>query len=381
MILKSVRIQNFRSILDETLACDDLTALVGTNGAGKSAFLRALALFYDTTLNYGSEDFYNRDVRAEIEITVTFGSLDDDELARFSSYLQNDELSVTRVLTWDSEKRTDKYHGSTLQNPEFEPIKNAASAADLKAKYQQLQATQKYLALPKYTNKPDAVAALRAWEGTNLKECVRQRDDGQFFGFKEVAQGYLGRHTKFIYIPAVRDAADDAVESRGSAITQLMDLVVRSVLEQRPDVQEFKGEVARRYQEVFDPTNLQEIASLAGLLTKTLSTFVPGATVDLSWLKSAGIDIPLPKADLRLEEDGFVSAVERTGHGLQRAFILTLLQHLAIAQRAIPPSPSTATTANPGIQPQLQQLKLPNLILGIEEPELYQHPDRERHLV
>ena len=56
------------------------------------------------------------------------------------------------------------------------------------------------------------------------------RDDGKFFGFAGVSQGYLGYFTKFIKVPAVRDAAEDAAEGRGSCITEIMDLVVRSSL-------------------------------------------------------------------------------------------------------------------------------------------------------
>jgi predicted ATP-dependent endonuclease of OLD family len=46
MKMQSVHVRNFRSVLDETLACAELTALVGANGSGKSAFSRALDLFY-----------------------------------------------------------------------------------------------------------------------------------------------------------------------------------------------------------------------------------------------------------------------------------------------------------------------------------------------
>ena len=42
MIIKSVRESNLRSLLEETLNCESLTALVGPVGAGKSPFLRAL---------------------------------------------------------------------------------------------------------------------------------------------------------------------------------------------------------------------------------------------------------------------------------------------------------------------------------------------------
>jgi len=41
----------------------------------------------------------------------------------------------------------------------------------------------------------------------------------------------------------------------------------------------------------------------------------------------------MPEAEVKLLEDGYESAVQRTGHGLQRAFILTMLQHLIAARK------------------------------------------------
>jgi putative ATP-dependent endonuclease of the OLD family len=80
----------------------------------------------------------------------------------------------------------------------------------------------------------------------------------------------------------------------------------------------------------------------------------------------------MPKADIKLIEDGYSAAVSRTGHGLQRAFVFTMLQHLAVASHKAdwgePPDKSEEKTG------------LPNIILAIEEPELYQHPNRQRHL-
>jgi len=46
MILHSVDVKNFRSILKETMLFDSATALVGANGTGKSSFLHALNIFY-----------------------------------------------------------------------------------------------------------------------------------------------------------------------------------------------------------------------------------------------------------------------------------------------------------------------------------------------
>lgn len=47
MIIELLEIKNFRCIHEESLECDDLTAILGRNGSGKSAFLHALAMFYN----------------------------------------------------------------------------------------------------------------------------------------------------------------------------------------------------------------------------------------------------------------------------------------------------------------------------------------------
>ena len=158
------------------------------------------------------------------------------------------------------------------------------------------------------------------------------RDDGQFFGFTEVANGYLGRHTRFIHIPAVRDASDDATEGKGSCVTEIMDLVVRRALARRKDFMELKNETQKKYSEIMDPEKLTELSGLETQLSDTLRYYAPETDVSMEWAKLVDIDFPLPKAEVKLDEDGYKSSVQRTGHGLQRAFILTMLQHLVAAK-------------------------------------------------
>ena len=49
MLIQKIRVKNYRSIKDETLHLDRITALVGRNGAGNSSFLRALEMFYNSS--------------------------------------------------------------------------------------------------------------------------------------------------------------------------------------------------------------------------------------------------------------------------------------------------------------------------------------------
>lgn len=63
MMLKSVKIENYRSIKDVTLCCDNLTVLLGANGSGKSSFLRAIDLFGAEKPDLAKDDYYNGGLR------------------------------------------------------------------------------------------------------------------------------------------------------------------------------------------------------------------------------------------------------------------------------------------------------------------------------
>lgn len=372
MIIKSVRVVNFRSIADETLHCERLTALVGRNGAGKSSFLRAVDLFYSTTPKVDADDFYDGRTDEEIVIAITFSDLSDKAAEAFSPYIQNGELTVERVFRWDGAKAVVKYHGSKLQHQAFDAIRNASTAAEKKRLYEELRPADSYSSMPKWRNVAEGTQAIQVWEEEHPEACVRQRDDGQFFGFTEVAQGCLKKFTTFLFIPAIRDAASDAAEGPRSSLTTLMDLVVRNVIASRAAVKSLREETQKRYEELIGPARSTELPLLSDKLTDTLKTFAPEASVDLRWLPLDDVTIPMPRADIRLVEDGYSAPVNRTGHGLQRAFVLTMLQHLALAQ----------THTGEGAEGDDQQpapVTLPDLVLAVEEPELYQHPNRQRH--
>ena len=384
MIIKTLRIQNFRCVLESTLQCEPLTAAVGPNGSGKSSFLRALELFYSPRPVVRQEDFYNNDTTRDIEITITFTELTGEAKSRFGAYVQSGDLTVTRVLSLRDGAQRSTLHGSRLQNPDFKLVREAPSASVGNRLYAELRVAQKYGALPTARSHRAALEALDGWEREHPDDTVRDRDEGQFFGFNEVAQGYLGRFTKLISVPAVRDATTDAAEGRGSAITELMDLVVRNTLAQREDIRQLREETQTRYREIVDAAATGSLQQLEARLNMTLNSFVSDAAVQLAWLPPEEINIPQPRADVKLSEDGYAAAVERTGHGLQRAFILTMLQHLAVARPQPEEEQEEPEAAESGdtieATTDRSEAIFPDLVLSIEEPELYQHPSRQRHL-
>jgi len=387
MIIESIHVKNFRSIYDERISCERLTALVGANGSGKSSFLYALRDFYSGSPTISLDDFYNQNGLDEICISITFKELSTEAEKQFSEYLQNNILTVERIFKLsDTGKIISAYHGSTLQNPEFEGIKNAFEIKDsgktAKIVYDELKKNLKYSSLPGWVktlrqNKEN----MGKWESDHPQDCVRIRDNGQFFDFNEGSQGNLGRFSRLLFIPAIKDASEEAYESKNSILTKLMDLVVRSVIAEKEEIKKLRIDTQKRYEELMDPKKIPELKTLSSQLTKTLNDYIPDSKIDLKWVPLGQINIPPPTAELKLSEDGYSSTVDRTGHGIQRAFILTILQHLAIIQSKLSLAKKEITEMPPGAghTSVAGKNELPNLILAIEEPELYQHPNRQRH--
>ena len=148
------------------------------------------------------------------------------------------------------------YYGKNLQYPGFANIRQfASSKSSGNSAYKQLLASgnPQYASLGKATSHDRVIEELEAWEAGHPEECELERDDGKFFGFSGVGPGNLARHTKFIRIPAVRDALEDAIEKRGSCVTEIMDTLVRDRLATRPEIATFREEVSKNYGAVFRP--------------------------------------------------------------------------------------------------------------------------------
>jgi len=115
-----------------------------------------------------------------------------------------------------------------------------------------------------------------------------------------------------------------------------------------------------KYREILKQ-NQSLLTTLSTALDARLKSLVQSdAHLQVEWLNNPEdyISVQPPIARIKAGESRFSGNIARFGHGLQRSFLIALLQELANNQ---------------------DQSK-PNLILGCEEPELYQHPSQAKHL-
>jgi putative ATP-dependent endonuclease of the OLD family len=392
VILSRVHIKNFRSIRDCEVILGPHTAILGGNGAGKSTVLRAMERFYAPSTSIELDDFFGRNPEHPIEIELTFTNLNGAEIELFGSRVHRGEMSVVRIFEAGGGRNNGRYYGKSLQHLAFAGIRALPGANERRAAYEALRnAAGIYADLERVRRADQIEEQLDSWEEHHRDQCELGLDSGQFFGFTNVGRGSLQRFTSFVFIPAVRDASADATDAKGAVIARLMELVVRSAIQRRADIRQFQEEVSGRYRALTDPTSLTELGDLSQILTATLQRLYLEASVNLRWREISDFAVPLPAADVLIDDDGFEGPVDRKGHGLQRAFILTLLQHLARAaaesdqaeaeqqEAGAPVIGEHAGAEQPVAPEQRVAFVLPGLILAIEEPELYQHPTKQRH--
>ena len=368
MRLSSLHILNFRCFADATIVFDDYTCFVGPNGAGKSTILTALNVFFRETANAATdtltlskEDFHLSDTSRPIKIEVTLENLDAEAQEDFKAYYRNGKLIISAVAEWNEAAQGAPViqYGERLGieafRVYFEKEKAGAKAPDLQKVYDELRV--QYPGLPVAKTKQDKVDALHNYESARPDECAAIPSEDQFYG---VSRGVnrLEKYIQWVYVPAVKDASDEGQDTKDTTIGKLLSRRVHSQLNLKAPIDELKKTALAEYQKLIDGKK-DALKSLSDALNQRFHTWAhDGANLIVDWQDiDKSVSIAAPAAQVKAMEHAFVGSLARFGHGLQRSFIFALLQE-------------SAEHGDTG----------PRLLLGCEEPELYQHPPQARYL-
>ncbi|GAA3573454.1 ATP-dependent nuclease [Snuella lapsa] len=370
MKIESLRIENFRAFKDEIIEFDDYTSFVGPNGVGKSTVFHALNLFFRQSkdsqtdlLKLSANDFHHANISQPIRITVTFSALSDQAKEELADYVRQDKLIITAIAVYDAitEKADVKQFGNRLGMEEFrkffEADKSGAKAAELKEIFKSFK--EKYEDISSANSKADMISALHDYESKNPEKCILIPSEDQFYG---VSRGVnkLESHIQWIFVPAIKDATEESEESTKSALGQLLARTVRSQVSFDENIRDLRNNVRAEYQKLLDAEQ-KTLDDISGSLQNRLSNWAhPNITASIQWKQDPdkSIKIEEPLAGLKVGERGFEGELSRFGHGLQRSYMLALLQELSM----------------------FDSENVPTLLMGIEEPELFQHPPQARYL-
>lgn len=373
MRIETVAINNLRCIKQSVAHLDPYTCFVGPNGAGKSTVLCALNIFFrnidsaPTDLaSLVAQDFHLQDVAEPIEITVTFVDLNDDAKLDFKEYVRQDKLVISAIARFDPAtgkaevKQYGQRLGMELLKPFFKAMGDQAPAKELQALFADLEKTDPEIAALKLKTTKDGMSnGLREYEASKPDKCVLIPSEDQFYGVSKGANK-LAKYVQWIYIPAVKDASEEESGTKTSALGRLLARTVNAKLSFTTDLDTLLRETRLKYQSILD-ANQTALDGISQSLGKRLAEWAhPQATLRVVWENDStkAVSVGPPIAAVLAGESGFEGKLARLGHGFQRSFLLALLQELA----------------------SLNDNDAPVLILGCEEPELYQHPPQARHL-
>lgn len=371
MRIERVRIQNLRSFKDQTVEFGPYTCLVGPNGAGKSNVFCALNIFFgeddhspNGLASLEEEDFHNRDTSEPIRVTVTFTDLSQAAKDDLKAYVRHDRLVVAAVAEWDAEAGAAKVRQVGERNVMrpfagyFEAEKNKASALDLKTIFAALR--DAYPGVKAATAKDAMRESLREFEEAHPELCELMESPDQFYGVSK-GDHLLARHLQWVFVPALKDASTEHREAKDSALGRLLARTVRTRVSFKDRLAAVKEEANRKYQEILAESQ-GALEDLSVKLSEGLTQWAtPDTGMGLVWHadKEKSVTLAEPYAEIVATDGAFSGALTRFGHGLQRSYLLALLQLIA---------------AGDG------DGDAPTLILGVEEPELFQHPPQARHL-
>ena len=378
MRLRKVQISNFRCHKSLELEFDNYIILLGPNGSGKSSVLYALDWFFNKR-SLSEEDVHRAsacpDRPAQIEVSVEFSHLDDNDKMILGMYGRKDTAWFRR--SWSSDG-TEKIIGNALQGPGFASVRNASSAREAKTAYSQIRVS--VTDLPSWQKREQVNQALHAWEDdpANLTklEAVNDSDASHLFGF--AGPHVLARCFQMILVPAAADlSAEVGTAGKGSILSQVLNTAALDVAKQaNREWEEENRDAIRQLEESIRMKLRSATEQDQNRINEHLAEFVPGAQVVLK-------GVPQPwsmRSDAAIQADvvidGIQVGLDRQGHGVQRAVLISALQSL-VPSRDSDAAPSESDELADNTSGVLSAS--PAVLLAIEEPEIYQHPVRARH--
>jgi len=385
MKIENISIQNFKTFGLEKIefSFNDMTALIGENSVGKSNVLEALDLFFNfTKTKISTKSYHHNDYSKPIVITIKFKNLNTDELTTFKTHLdKHNDLKITQYIEAFSKEEEVELKDASIEDIDFIESKHGTKQIPTE-EYQWTIA-----------DKNPTKGNLKNWWKADLKvgdfdfktlfeseeeptqEEFREKliqlneehydkipkeqitGDEKVLGWKSKLKANL---PKFFYIPAIKNLSEDLKVTKTSALGELINWLSSSVSTEIK--QEFKTKTDALVKELIEKIDTTEKGeSKIQIINKALNDnigFDIGCSLELKFGSPEIQDVIFPQPKV-YANDGYDSELTEKGHGIQRLALFSLLR--------------TYNTFDFE-----KKTNESNIIIGIEEPEIYLHPPLKR---
>lgn len=382
MRLRRFTVVNFKAIQKFEVDWDDFLVLIGENNCGKSCVLSALSIFLSGSAVKDPLLFHRHltDEANAIELTGYFDELTAEELNEVAVKGRTHQGEwILKKKFWLDTENIDGEDKSSWKEQLY-----SYSAPEVFTSWPSPDTTWTAFGSdyqPMIAKIPGAIGRTNAANRDALKQLIREdRPDlitqgtaawilnpGGGGNWKSNANSILPR---CIFIRAVQEATEESLSKDASTYGKLVNLIVENQLSQRQEVIDLQNAM-KRVLDLFSPDphhpeqQADEIRELEKKINDGLREVIGGEAKirtdapDINALLLPNTSLVVRDASLDID-----TKVAHQGHGLQRTLVMTLLQLLAEAQEN-----AVGTLTNRRA-----------VILIVEEPELYMHPQMERRM-
>lgn len=335
MKLSGILVKNYRAIKELEIKLDDMTVVLGPNGSGKTTFLDAIRLFFqDKKLD--EYDFRNN-TDEDVEITAEFTEYDSEIEKQYFPI----HGKIKRIFP---KNESAKYYKCIPYREELDAL-DGMKASELRLACSELP---KYIDLGNASTFEELKTAIKNWPFDHPGQC----------GYKdEIITINFAEYIDIMAIEALSDPSVDGNESKGSTLTKIVDLVVRTSKEESKMLEKAENDMHELFKTLMDSEKFTGLHDISDGITNTMQEVESDVKVDITWKKEQ-VKMPIPTAEVKIEEGSFANKIEKIGHGTQRLFLYAALQYYQEHK-----SDNTSQKIH--------------RILIIDEPELHQHPIRQ----
>lgn len=384
-------ISNFRSfVVSGDIRIESLQGFVGENNAGKSNLLYALQVFLTSGAGGVSKaDFHNLDF--PIIIKASFGLLSSTEKIKLRKYIIGNKLILEKHVSYQEDPRSGKpkataeYHGY-LSKPRdwWLSVEGVEEQKGTRPKWEEI--AQSYSLLD-YVRDNLGKVTKKSYEA-GLQKYIMENEDIEFaepelgktqaLGLQPVLLDAL---PSFHLLPAITDYSDE-IDKRSTTTTfrRLMADLSDRILRFDPRFQQIEATL-KNLTALLNPPKEGEhrdvgqerlgiLDRVEAKLQELISALMPSVSAVRVEVTVEGSKEIFSRGVSIWVDDGKLTEVLMKGHGLQRCLVFCLIQALILNQRGqlIPALEMTTES----------KTEHKSIILAIEEPELYIHPQMQR---
>ena len=377
MRLAELKVTNYRGLREVSIPLSRFVCVTGENNSGKSSVLQVLSLFLSgSTLT--TTDFFEDGKEILIEVKLADITSEDLNLLakehrdRITPLLTDDSLMLVRRYGPDGKGQLE-YRGLVPKDGRFHPDAVDALVFKKKAKALRDAVIQSF---PELDGKIEASATQ-----ADVKEEIEKLAFGLPVEEKEsrlvplptgLDKSITPMLPERIYIPAVKNLADDTKTAEGSSFGKILGIVMKSIEPMLKEDSELFEKLSRKLTRTTGPDGVVHDDRLDAI--KNIEAMIEGFVRESFASVTLEIDVPPPELKSVLStarivaDDGVKGPLELKGDGLRRAVVFSILRSYCEIAR----SAQTQGAGDVGIQREY--------LLLFEEPELFLHPAAQKVL-